>query len=63
MKKLLIILCVLFAFMLVFVSCENKESGPKTSYTVKFNLNGGTGSFPTQIVDLDGKITKPTKNI
>ncbi len=36
-----------------------EPSDPNKTYTVKFNLNGGTGSIASQTVKAGGKVTRP----
>ena len=40
----------------------NSENTPVTYYTVKFDLNGGTGEIPEQKIESGKKVEKPTNN-
>ena len=55
MKKTLILLMAVLLMAVLVVSCENTP----TEYTVKFDLNEGTGTAPDQKVVSGNKAEKP----
>ena len=73
MKKTLIALLMVLLCAMLIISCSNepKDEGSSTtptetpatsSYTVTFDLNGGSGNISAQTVVKDGKATKPATN-
>ena len=66
MKKTLTVLMIVLLAAMLFVSCDNNSSEPKkedspttSTYTVTFDVNGGTGTVADKTTGTDGKVSEP----